>query len=126
MKDNAYLKEKAGHEVVKVEQRSSPAVGFGTGLPKVTMPFGHLVDQIASGADQYYLTTQYEEVAQSSTCNDGWVFMVYLFVNLSRNGLFYPRLQRRKMAKEVKTKMTKSVSQTGSLVLCPAFLLIFL
>ncbi len=62
MKDNAYLKEKAGHEVVKVEQRSSPAVGFGTGLPKVTMPFGHLVDQIASGADQYYLTTQYEEV----------------------------------------------------------------
>jgi len=54
---NAYLREVAGDEVVKVEVRSKSAVEFGIGQ-EVQMTFGDFVTSVDNFAEDYYLTTQ--------------------------------------------------------------------
>jgi hypothetical protein len=54
---NQYLKEMAGKSQVKVEYREDSHGRFGKGNEK-TMEFGEFIDNLSSGDQRWYLTTQ--------------------------------------------------------------------
>ena len=54
---NQYLKDLAGRSQVKVEYRQDSSARFGQGNER-TMEFGEFIDQISSGNQSLYLTTQ--------------------------------------------------------------------
>jgi hypothetical protein len=54
---NQYLKEMAGKSQVKVEYREDSQGRFGKGNEK-TMEFGEFIDNMSSGDQRWYLTTQ--------------------------------------------------------------------
>lgn len=54
---NAYLAEAAGDAQVEVEEREDASSSFGRGL-KTRLPFKSVLDSIAHGAHNLYLTTQ--------------------------------------------------------------------
>ena len=53
---NEYLKSTCDSEV-KVEYRNSPSERFGKGN-EIQMPFSKFIDEIDSGSELYYMTTQ--------------------------------------------------------------------
>jgi len=57
---NEYLKQKAGDEIVQIEQKG-PQGNYGTSLKRSTMSFGGFLQKLETGTDNLYLTTQYNE-----------------------------------------------------------------
>ncbi|EPQ52574.1 Clavaminate synthase-like protein [Gloeophyllum trabeum ATCC 11539] len=58
--DLEYLRSKAGEVEVKVERLDTRTGGFGSGLPRIKMPFGEFLEKLQSGCEMY-LTTQYDD-----------------------------------------------------------------
>ena len=54
---SSYLKEKAGDVEISVEKRTDAKAKFGRGN-EVKLQFGHFLDLLNGGSDDYYLTTQ--------------------------------------------------------------------
>ncbi|TFK49702.1 Clavaminate synthase-like protein [Heliocybe sulcata] len=69
--DLDYLNDKAGSSIVKVERLDTSTGGFGSGLPRLEMPFREFLAKLKAEGEEVemYLTTQYDEEAETSKDN---------------------------------------------------------